>query len=39
MFDEDNQYPNKNDLNIPPRRHTTEAQQTRPILPVPIVYH
>ncbi|CAF2438660.1 unnamed protein product [Rotaria sp. Silwood2] len=39
MFDDDNKFYNKDDLNFLPRRNTTAPQQSRPILPVPIVYH
>jgi hypothetical protein len=39
MFDDDNTFRSKDDLNFPPRRNTTTPQQSRPILPVPIVYH
>jgi hypothetical protein len=39
MFDDDNAYRSKDDLNFPSRRYTTPPQQSRPILPVPIVYH
>ncbi|CAF0904892.1 unnamed protein product [Rotaria sp. Silwood1] len=39
MFDDDNRFHSKDDLNFHPRRNTTAPQQSRPILPVPIVYH
>lgn len=38
MFDDDNKFNSKEDLNFP-RRNTTAPQQSRPVLPVPIVYH
>ncbi|CAF1125905.1 unnamed protein product [Rotaria sordida] len=39
IFDDDNRFYSKDDLNFLPRRNTTAPQQSRPILPVPIVYH
>ncbi len=39
MFDDDNTIRSKDDFNFSSRHHTTAPQQSRPILPVPIVYH
>ena len=38
MFADDNTMRSKDDFNFPPR-HQSTAPQSRPILPVPIVYH
>ncbi|UJR26910.1 hypothetical protein I4U23_008220 [Adineta vaga] len=40
LFDDDGSILcNKDDRNLPPRYNTAQPQQSRPILPVPIVYH
>ncbi|CAF1674896.1 unnamed protein product [Rotaria magnacalcarata] len=39
MFDDDNPANGNENFSIVPRRNTTAPEQTRPNLPVPIVYH
>jgi hypothetical protein len=39
IFDDDNTFRSKDGRNLPPRHHTAQPQPSRPILPVPIVYH